>query len=245
MALILSEVIAQRLRAERVRQELSLQGLADIIDVSKGQISKLERGDRELTFYWADKLCKGLGYKYDEFLRIIQDDLGASGKSELGDLPERNVAKNATHSPRKGRRIALNDGSLGFTTRDLPIKGRINARGQLVILERGRPVGLTDRPPQLAGDRHAFATLAPADGSMSPCYKPGQQVYVSSSAPLRPGCGVLVMCKDGRALVRELVEVTDKGVKVRAYGTKPQTVVIASSIIVTVMRILGSMDGTF
>jgi transcriptional regulator with XRE-family HTH domain len=244
MALILSEVIAQRLRAERMRQKLSLQDLADKIDVSKGQIGKLERGDRELTFYWADKLCKGLGYKYDEFLAIIKVAPRTSGKSGLRFLPERAVAKNATHSPRKRRQIALNDGSLGFTTRDLPIKGRTDAKGQL-YLEGGRPVGLTDRPPQLAGDRHAFATFAPADGSMSPKYEPGQQVYVSSIAPLRPGCGVLVIYNGGRALVRELVEVTDKGIKVRAYGANPQTIVILASAIESVMRILGAMDGTF
>jgi phage repressor protein C with HTH and peptisase S24 domain len=106
-------------------------------------------------------------------------------------------------------------------------------------------VGYTHRPPQLAYDIKAFATHAPADGSMAPCYKPGQYLMVSSVAPLLPGSGILVTLKDGHALVRELVEVSTKGVTVRSYAPKLKTVVIAAPLIEAMFRIVGAMDGTF
>jgi len=58
--IIMREVIGEKLRAERTRQNRSLRGVAKDSHMSLGYLSEIERGKKELSSEMLGQLCKGL-----------------------------------------------------------------------------------------------------------------------------------------------------------------------------------------
>lgn len=58
-----ADVIAYQLKQLRIHQQLTQQQLADLVGIDKTQISKIEKGTRNLTIETITKIANALGAK--------------------------------------------------------------------------------------------------------------------------------------------------------------------------------------
>jgi len=103
--------------------------------------------------------------------------------------------------------------------RTLPVYGRAQEGGYGVVIipSNDTPVEWTFRPPQLESVEDAFAVYV-WDNAMQPAYDSGDLVWVHPHQTIREGNDVLVMLKDGRALVKRLAQLTADDVTLQQFN---------------------------
>jgi transcriptional regulator with XRE-family HTH domain len=89
------EPMPSMIRRERERQELTLEELADMADVSRSRLSALERGEENVSFAFVLKVANALGMK----------ELRASGLRIAGAAPDLTVLVAAMDALEMARRI--------------------------------------------------------------------------------------------------------------------------------------------
>lgn len=106
----------------------------------------------------------------------------------------------------------LDNAPTAKTSRAVPAVGEVKggADGYLEDLQypAGYGDGVVDYPTT---DQHAYALRVRGD-SMSPRYRPGQYIIVEPSIEPQPGDDVVVICKDGRKLLKVMAWVRSESV---------------------------------
>lgn len=72
---VLREVLGAVLRAERIRQGMTLRDLSDAARVSLGYISEIERGHKEASSELLAALCAALDTPLSSVLRAVADEV--------------------------------------------------------------------------------------------------------------------------------------------------------------------------
>lgn len=67
------EIIGKRIKFLREQRNLSQQDLADLLNVDRQYIWKLETGKKNLTLDYLDKIIFKLNCKHEDFLNIISN----------------------------------------------------------------------------------------------------------------------------------------------------------------------------
>lgn len=234
--------LPNRIREWRHAREISQQKLADMAKTTKGQINKLETGQRRLTDKWMERLAPHLGVEPSALMRSSMREI-SSNHQRHGQLPPPKVAPKRIHNEGGHPISDMGISELDLGRRDLPVLGVAQGGrdGILMIPAEQAAVDMTYRPPQLAGVRDAFAVFA-YDDSMAPMYRHGQTLWIYPNAPIRVDDGVLVIKTDDHALVKQLVRRTEKAVFLREYSPKRREFAVLVTDIRSIYRIIGALD---
>lgn len=73
--IIMREVIGEKLKAERTRQNRSLRGVAKDSYMSLGYLSEIERGKKEMSSEILNQLCKGLSLPVSDLLVEVLEEV--------------------------------------------------------------------------------------------------------------------------------------------------------------------------
>jgi transcriptional regulator with XRE-family HTH domain len=73
--IIMREVIGEKLRAERIRQNRSLRVVAKDSYMSLGYLSEIERGQKEMSSEILNQLCKGLSLPVSDLLVEVLEEV--------------------------------------------------------------------------------------------------------------------------------------------------------------------------
>lgn len=88
--------------------------------------------------------------------------------------------------------------------KDLPILGEAEGGELGFFLGNGEVLGYADRPPTLAGVRHAYAVVVRGD-SMEPRYLEGELLLVNPLRQVRPGDFAVVELAGGQAFIKQFL----------------------------------------
>jgi phage repressor protein C with HTH and peptisase S24 domain len=93
--------------------------------------------------------------------------------------------------------------------RQIPVVGEVQGGDGGYLVELEYPVGHGDGVIEwIVGDPEAYALRVRGD-SMRPRYRPGEFVLVQPNVVAQPGDDVVVICKDGRKMLKELAWIRD------------------------------------
>lgn len=156
-----------------------------------------------------EPLAAHFGYTV-EFLRSVDIELYDLQKSEKGGASD-----HATFEAAPSLRPFKN----------VPIVGTVEGGPEGYLEEAGYPVGHGDGHVEYpAKGKHAYALRVRGD-SMRPRIKSGEFIIVEPDSPTHPGDDVVVLCKDGRKMVKELLYQRDGEITLGSInnGFKPIT----------------------
>lgn len=105
----------------------------------------------------------------------------------------------------------------------------------------GAAIDETPVPPVLATASHRYAMYM-VDTSMAPRYAAGVLLHVNPHKPAAVGRGIVVVLKDGRRLVRELVYSEPTHLQVKHYGIEPGTENYPQDSVTAVHTIVGTVE---
>jgi SOS-response transcriptional repressor LexA len=189
------------IRHRRQTLNLSLQKLADRVGTSKGQIDKLEKGQRRLTVDWLQRLAEALHCSPVDLLTGIPPE--AAESSLLPEtMPETGVETGA----------------------EAPTPTAPNPTQPLPLWSGDTAKAWVQRPPQLNHNPQAFA-MRVADNSLSPGLVAGDLLYVDPGQPPLPGR--LVVVRWQQALLIKRVEQNDGQQLVAAFSPERPTIPLA------------------
>ncbi len=160
-----------------LKQRLALRGrtqagLARHLGLDASAVTRLLKGERQLKGAEAAAIAAYIGCAVDEVLAAF-----GAGPAADAFLPRPRPLPAAAELPR-----------------DLPIHGAAIGGHDGAIELNGEAQAHTERPPQLAGVRNAYAVYVTGD-SMRPMFQPGWVVHVNPNRPVTPGCGVVVQLR--------------------------------------------------
>ncbi|MGH6967774.1 MAG: XRE family transcriptional regulator [Stellaceae bacterium] len=224
----LSQQMAQRLKALRLAAGMSLQKVADRAQTTKTQIDRLERGKRRLTIEWVGRIAHALGLDPEAVLA----ERGAPPRPSA-DGGQRNMP-----APRRKRELLRRYTVPSSGDRDLPVFGR--GTGDMIVIDRERPIDFTFRPPQLYDVEDAFAVYI-IDDTMEPRYRIGQIVLVNPHLPIRVGDAAVILHHDDTAVIRELAARDGKELRMRAYRADNGEKTLRPADYEDIFRIIGAI----
>lgn len=204
-----------RLKEARQKAGLTQAELAQSIAINQSTIAYWENGRSEPDTQKLQKLA--------EILNVTPEWL------TFGKTPGTNPFLSAGIDP------AL------LPAKDLPIRGMVQAGQHQAFLLTDDPVSFTDRPPNLAGNKHAFAVWV-SGKSMEPRYRAGEVLYVNPAKPVSEGCCVLIELDDNSAFVKEFIRQSRDRVLVRQYNPQRE-IEIDCRRVRSLYRVVGSMEG--
>jgi len=204
------------IRELRLAKGWSLQQLADAVGASKSQIDKLEKGARRLTVDWMVRLAGPLGIDPRDLVPAATQGRGAEGrKSRAAKTGAPGGAGALLHKihpaypPVHARACGQ--------TRTIPVLSAARGgRDQEMFLTDG-PIDRAPCPPYLLHVKDAYAIYV-TGSSMVPMYRPRQLLFVHPHRPPAPGCGIVIVKKNGAVLIKEFVRRTKTALAVREYS---------------------------
>lgn len=186
------------LRPRRHALGLSLQQLADRVGTSKGQIDKLEKGQRRLTVDWLNRLAQALECHPVDLLPGLSAPADATPPASLSaELPPPSGISSLPYTTVPASISASHEGAAAPLM--IPLRGNSQTSADAMTQPQRVPA-----PPQLANSPSAFAFRVP-DTSMQPQLMQGDLLYVDPDRPLAPDRLVLI-CHEGQFLPRRLLQ---------------------------------------
>lgn len=200
----MTKKIGNNIASLREAKGMTQKELAEAISTSPMQMSRLERGIRDLRPHWIRALCEALDCTPDQLLGYETPTLvdGSHPKDPSITIPP--VGAEFAAGPR-----------------NLPIVGNARGGDQAFFLDNGEVQGMAHRPAQLIGVPNAFACYMTGD-SMEPRFEEGELLYVNPIKPPRPGHYVLIELKDHQAYVKRLIRRTADKVIVEQFNPRKE-----------------------
>lgn len=129
-----------------------------------------------------------------------------------------------------------------FTTRRLPVYGRIIDHLRGAIIMDNNPVDHAQCPAALEGVPNAFAVYVP-DDSLAPRYFAGETVFIHPGKPVTDGCFALIQIKGTppAGLIRRYIGSTADEIEIETYSPQKREF-IKKSTILKIERIVSSME---
>ena len=167
-----------RIRELRLRQDLTLQRLADRIGTTPQQIHRLERGVRRLSTEWMERVASGLGVHPTELIANEADLAMRSGAGDGAGIRVRELP--------------------AYGAIDLPVYGTAVGGSDTLLFNDGEVTERLARPALLAGAVQAYAVYMTGD-SMEPRYRALELLYVNPARPVTAGCYAVVQKTERRS----------------------------------------------
>ena len=215
-----------RIRELRLAAGLSQEALGEYVGGTKAQISKLERGDRQLTQQWMERIAKALTCD-------VGDLLNAPLKVVKNDSLD-NTADIFQFDPAPINRI-LKD--------TLPVLGvGMGTFGKEGFFElNGSVVDHIERPSMLHGAENAYAIFLVGE-SMEPKYQEGQTLFIHPDRPARKGDFVVVQFNDNRAIVKRMGRRDDSLIHLEQFNP-PKSLSFDLVDVKSIHKIVGAQEG--
>ena len=67
------QIVGKKIRTLREKKKLTLQQLADMLDTDRQHISKIEKGKKNITLDYLDKIIEKLESKHEKFFNSKND----------------------------------------------------------------------------------------------------------------------------------------------------------------------------
>lgn len=207
-----------RIRELRLRQDLTLQRLADRIGTTPQQIHRLERGVRRLSTEWMERVASGLGVHPTELIANEADLAMRAGDGSgvrVRELP-------------------------AYGAIDLPVYGTAVGGSDTLLFNDGEVTERLARPALLAGAVQAYAVYMTGD-SMEPRYRALELLYVNPARPVTAGCYTVVQKANGEALVKRFKSRDDHAVVLEQLNPDSEIRIPAEEV-TAIHRIVGSVE---
>ena len=190
--------------------------MADAVSpkTTQSQIDRLEKGARQLTQAWMEKIAAALNVE-------AGDLLPSAAKLQRDVSTDNNTQRLIEVETKSGLTLVPGAQALETWPKDLRIIGHAKAGVDGMFLDQGEHHGMAYRPPALRGVKDAFAVYV-HDISMVPAFKPGRVAWVHPARPVFPGDDVLIELADGQAFIKELVRRTATQVICRQWNPDEQ-----------------------
>jgi len=189
------------IRRIREAKGRTLQEVADAIGLHKATLSKIENNKQGFSGETITKLAAALGVREVDFFKEADPD----EPSILDAAPDLRPY------------------------RSVPVVGTVEGGPDGHLEEFGHPVGFGEGTvTHPAKGRHAYALRVRGE-SMHPRIRSGEFIVVEPDTPYNPGDDVVVICHDGRKMVKQLLYVRDGEATLGSInnGFKPLTVGMA------------------
>lgn len=209
-----------RIRELRLRQDLTLQRLADRIGTTPQQIHRLERGVRRLSTEWMERVASGLGVHPTELIANEADLAMRSGAGDGAGIRVRELP--------------------AYGAIDLPVYGTAVGGSDTLLFNDGEVTERLARPALLAGAVQAYAVYMTGD-SMEPRYRALELLYVNPARPVTAGCYAVVQKANGEALVKRFRSRDDHAVVLEQLNPDSEIRIPAEDV-TAIHRIVGSVE---
>lgn len=226
-----------RLRDAIARKGLNMKTLSKQAGLGDTYVRDLLVRDREPSLANAMKICAELGVPMTEIFGTKWNPSN-DGNQRLHSLTGRNKDDGSTVPQ------MLN---MEQWPRDLRVLGLAECGPDGWSHMNGEVIGMTSRPPSLAGAPQAYAVYVVGD-SMEPRYHSGEIVFIHPGRPVTPGAYVLVQLKpaDGdpapRAILKRLVRRSASKITLEQFQPA-KTIEVKSTELVSMHRVVGSGEG--
>lgn len=191
------------IRRIREHKGKTLQEVADAIGLHKGTVSKIENNRQGFSGETIAKLATALGVKELDIFKEADPDEPSIADTEAA--PELRPFKR------------------------VPVVGTVEGGPEGYLEEFGHPVGHGDGVIEYpAKGRHAYALRVRGE-SMHPRIRSGEFILVEPDIPAQAGDDVVVICRDGRKMVKQMLYQRDGEVTLGSInnGFKPVSVPLA------------------
>lgn len=218
------EVARELIKSERERRGWSQTELGEKTGTSQSTIQRIEKGERKITFEWAEKLSTALDIPIDKLFPSRPHHgkpLGAAGSPAAAieqRLGHRKAVTPVTDDFAKPERIVEVDYP---GRKDVPLFASARGGPEGAAIIDMNPIDYVSRPDSLARSRNAFAFYVIGD-SMEPRYEQGDMALVDRTRPASKGDDVALLhdAGDGThyALLKRLVSFDDRDWVVVQYN---------------------------
>ncbi|MEE2953284.1 MAG: helix-turn-helix domain-containing protein [Pseudomonadota bacterium] len=200
----------RRLRDER---RITLEKLAEMTDISAGQLSRIEKGKRGLRLESALKIASALDVDLSEISDFLEG-------GEAVSLPAARPSRNPRPLPNASPFVPVE-----FPRVTIGIYGQVAGGKDGRFVLNGQKVMDVLCPPSLENVKDAYGVFV-SGSSMEPRYFPGEAVFVNPHIPVRQGNFVIAQVAgqfegdDPGAYVKQFVSMTSSGLVLRQFNTR-------------------------
>ncbi len=221
------------IKAWRKYRGLTQEQLADKIDMSNSNLSRIESGAVRYTSDSLELIASALGVGVADLLSrdpndiLNPDDATPSLNTEL--ISAQKSAQSAPTLPTPSQ-----------MPKDVPVYGTAQGGPVGAFQMENGVIDYVRRPPGIADAKDIYALYIVGD-SMVPRYQEGELVYVSSKRPVRPGDYVVVEFVNGKgeqvAYCKQLVRRNASTLKL-SQSNPEQIIELAMDRVIRIHRIL-------
>ena len=232
---------------------MTLEQLADAVNTTAAQISRLERGVQRLTVDWLNRLSGPLNALPGDLIEApvvaTPSTLVPPTLSRPGSFNRRvGMSADGYIYPSPDRNAREPGAVRGATAGEIAILGMARGGVDQEMFSDG-PIDFHPMPPFLARVPGAYG-LVVAGESMHPRYRDGVVVYVNPHARPNIGAGVVIQKRSKTeqrtpgsvAIVKEFVRNLPDGVEVKEYTPSERSFVIPKDEIFAVHVIAGTRE---
>jgi phage repressor protein C with HTH and peptisase S24 domain len=168
---------------------LTQEQLADMIDMSNSNLSRIESGAVRYTSDSLEMIAHALAVDVTDLLsRGPSDGLNPGDTTPSLTLDRKNAQKSTQTGPTIPAPSKM--------SKDVPVYGTAQGGPVGAFQMENGVIDYVRRPPGIADAKDVYALYIVGD-SMEPRYQEGELVYVSSKRPVRPGDYVIVEFVNG------------------------------------------------
>lgn len=168
---------------------LTQEQLADMIDMSNSNLSRIESGSVRYTSDSLELIAGALAVG-------VADLLSHSPADALKSADATNSLRNERNNAQKSTQTGPTIPAPSTMPKDVPVYGTAQGGPVGAFQMENGVIDYVRRPPGIADAKDVYALYIVGD-SMAPRYQEGELVYVSSKRPVRPGDYVIVEFVNG------------------------------------------------
>lgn len=227
--------LPNRIKELRVRAGLSQEALGVLSNTTGQQIGRLEKGERELTLQWMERLAKALSSVRPENVRPsdLLPEPSSAGLAQPAGEP---------HISSIGSRPQFTE---LFSGDDLPVYFSRSRGSNGMSVDKTKTVEHIPRPEPLRAVAGAYGLYFDYEDTMSPKYRMGDLLLIHPSRPARIDDHVIVYrrdkSQDSIATIGRLVERQSEGIVLEQYSPK-SSIIIPVADIEAIHLIVGSYE---
>ena len=217
--------ITLNIRALREAQNLTLDRIAASMGTTKATVSKLERGEQQLTTFWLSKFASALGVSVTDLISQEPPPITENTSTRPNAIITNQVTAESTRTiPVYGQAIGGDDGNFIFN---------------------GNHIADVPAPPFLRDVRDAYAVYVVGE-SMEPRYYAGELVYLNPGLPVKRNDFVVVQVHKDEAAppegyIKRFIKATNDELVCGQFNP-PKEIRFPRSQVSSVHRIVGSKE---
>ena len=240
MVILMTDDRPNRIRELRHAKNITAAELAQAVGVAQPTVSRLEKGERQLTMGMAGRIARALGVGISDLLDNSIDALRASNEDARQELAH--VAARSA-----GRQLVPKDHTL---IREFDVMATAGPGGAIPILNgngEAAVVGEWIVPRAFLPDEHRNAEIIiirVVGDSMSPTIRPNDRVMVDTTNDWLGPDGAYLIWTEAGAVIKRLQLLPEREPKVRCSSDNPRydPYILPMSEVRVLGRIIGRWD---